>query len=333
MVRTIEDAVELVRTVCRQPGNRQFVVETRRAVRDAGVVAAVAKRDTPALYRWLMDGFSYQGISDAVALGYIGRHGNATWEGVELALANSKSGCPKLISFQTYRGCGYRKTARTCQNPDQFDGCPVPSLPLRKGSLNELAFSLFLFIRDECDGDLVGFIDRVIEEGRNAPLDDQRELLLGDFGMVYGISEKLLSMMSAMLLMAGDADRAKWIAVGQSMVAIDTLVHNFLHRTGILSAYGFEHRYGPRCFDRRGCSGVVYDLANWIDAREFNRSFPKTFPRFVQHAIWSFCAEMRQDICNGRRIDDGRACEAVDCPVGDRCSRLPLRVKAVKGRG
>ena len=333
MIRTIEDAVELVQTVCRQPGNRQFVMETRRAVRDAGVVAAVANRDTPALYRWLMDGFSYQGISDAVALGYIGRHGNATWEGIEQALANSKSGCPKLISFQTYRGCGYRKTARTCQNPDELSGCPVPSLPLRKGSLNEQAFSLFLFIRDHCQGDLVGFIDDLIEEAGSAPVGDQREFLLGEFAMVYGISEKLLSMMLAMLLMAGDPDRAKWIVVGRSMVAIDTLVHNFLHRTGILSAYGFEHRYGPRCFDRRGCSGVVYDLANRIDAREFNRLFPKTFPRFVQHAIWSFCAEMRQDICNGRRIDDGRACQAVDCPVGNRCSRFPLRVKAVKGRG
>jgi hypothetical protein len=330
MVETIDDAVELVRLVCAQPGNSRFVRDIRRALRDEGIVAAVRTRDTPTLYRWLMDGFSYQGVSDAVAEAYIRRQGNATWEAIELALASSKSKCPKLESFQTYRACGFRKTAYSCNNPADIDGCPVPSLPLRKGSLNELAFSLFLFLRDEWAGDLVGFIDSVIEEAHEAPIEDQRELLLGDFSMVYGISEKLLSMMLSMLLMAGDPKRAAWVRLGQNMVAIDSLVHNFLHRTGILAIYGLEHRYGSRCYPRKGCAGIVQDLAERIDARQFNRSFPETFPRFVQYAIWSFCAELRLNICNGRRIDDSQACQVTDCPVGDRCSRLPLRPKPVE---
>jgi hypothetical protein len=32
------------------------------------------------------------------------------------------------------------------------------------------------------------------------------------------------------------------------MIAIDTLVHNFLQRTGILSRAHAEHVYGPHCY-------------------------------------------------------------------------------------
>jgi hypothetical protein len=34
-----------------------------------------------------------------------------------------------------------------------------------------------------------------------------------------------------------------WIEVGGSMIAIDTLVHNFLHRTGILHRFNANHLY------------------------------------------------------------------------------------------
>ena len=45
-------------------------------------------------------------------------------------------------------------------------------------------------------------------------------------------------------------------------------------------------------------------LPTKIDARQFNRAFPKTFPRFVQSAIWRYCAENGLGICNGNRIAD-----------------------------
>jgi len=126
--------------------------------------------------------------------------------------------------------------------------------------------------------------------------------------------------------MAGGPDRQDWVRVGQSMVAIDSLVHNFFHRTGILAAYKAQHPYGQRCFGQSGCSVILYDLADRINAKEFNRTFPRTFPRFIQHAVWSFCAEQRLNICNGRQIDDGRPCTKSDCPVGDRCGRVQLRL-------
>src|ERR1700690_272653 len=103
-----------------------------------------------------MTSFSFQGISDRIAWSYIEAHGNASWSVIERALEDHRCRCPKIGSFETYQDCGYRKTAVTCANPSDLANCPVPSLPLRKGDLNQLAFSLFFFLRDQCRGDLVG---------------------------------------------------------------------------------------------------------------------------------------------------------------------------------
>jgi hypothetical protein len=40
----------------------------------------------------------------------------------------------------------------------------LPKHPLRNGRLNQTAYSLFLFIRDIADGDLVAWIDRQLAE-------------------------------------------------------------------------------------------------------------------------------------------------------------------------
>ena len=69
------------------------------------------------------------------------------------------------------------------------------------------------------------------------------------------------------------------------MIAIDTLVHGFLHRKGTLRRCQAEHVYGPACSAAGGCADIIEAVAAKIDAREFNHDFPVTFPRFVQHAI------------------------------------------------
>jgi hypothetical protein len=92
------------------------------------------------------------------------------------------------------------------------------------------------------------------------------------------------------------------------MIAIDTLVHNLLHRTGILSRFGVEHGYGAACYQPGKCADVIYRVAQQIDARAFNPAFPAIFPRFVQHAIWRFCAQNGLGVCNGNRIDDRKSC-------------------------
>jgi hypothetical protein len=55
---------------------------------------------------------------------------------------------------------------------------------------------------------------------------------------------------------SGDAEDA----VGASMITIDTLVHNFLHRTGILHRLDAEHTYGMACYRPGGCASVIEAL-------------------------------------------------------------------------
>src|SRR6185295_7108534 len=105
--------------------------------------------------------------------------------------------------------------------------------------------SLFLFMRDLMGCDLVAWIDDRLAMIDPAPVPDRptrlRQALLEPLGHIYGVSNKVLAMALSELLLAGDAKRPAWIEAGTVMIAIDTLVHNFLHRTGILCDFGAEH--------------------------------------------------------------------------------------------
>jgi hypothetical protein len=41
--------------------------------------------------------------------------------------------------------------------------------------------------------------------------------------------------------MAAPSSRPNWFETGSQMIAVDTLVHNFLHRTGILKQLDAAH--------------------------------------------------------------------------------------------
>src|SRR6185437_8047423 len=92
---------------------------------------------------------------------------------------------------------------------------------------------------------------------------------------VYGLSYKVLSMTLASLLLAGDQGRERWVCAGAGFIAVDTLVHAWLHRTGILRDFGAEHPYGTRCYESYGCAAIINRIARRIDARTFNPDFPK----------------------------------------------------------
>ena len=116
---------------------------------------------------------------------------------------------------------------------------PVPCRAhrLRNGRLNQMAYSLFLFVRDIADGDLVGWIDRQFQGADDPARPDRlaqlREALIGPLRKVYGVSDKVLTMTLSCILLAAPKRLHLWREVGASMIAIDTLVHNFLVRTGI----------------------------------------------------------------------------------------------------
>ena len=206
----------------------------------------------PCLTGW-SDLLSYQGISDAVAAGYIAQHGNARWADVAEGLSRTPS-CPKLSGYWRFYDCRYHKGSGTCAEPGHIDACPLPRHPLRNGRLNQMAYSLFLFMRDVADNDFVGWIDSQLATV-NLQTPDRlaalREAIIGPLRNVYGVSDKVLAMAVSNLLLAAGNRRPLWVEVGATFVAVDTLVHNFLHRTGILHRLGADHPYGDRCYRPR----------------------------------------------------------------------------------
>jgi hypothetical protein len=285
------------------------------------VQAAILRHDTPALFGWLMSALSYQGISDQVARDYMERHGQVTWRGIEGGLAASGS-CPKLRGYWAFFGCRYDKTSRTCAEPDRYTDCPLPRFDLRNGRLNQTALSLFLFIRDVADGDLVTWLDHRLIAATSRRT--RREAVIGPLRHVFGLSDKTLAMSLSDLLLSSPPAWQRWRDAGAHMIAVDTLVHNFLHRTGILRRRGAEHLYGLGCYRTGGCADILSAVADVIDAREFNPAFPRRFPRFVQHAIWRYCARDGLDTCNGNRIDDRRPCENKYCRIFSICEKISL---------
>jgi hypothetical protein len=309
-------------------GAPSIIDDARVGLARHGVIAAVQRHDTPAIVDWLIDALSYQGVSDSIAYGYMEQHGRVRWADIADALSERPS-CGKLRGYWAFAGCGNLKGADTCGNREHRPGCPLPRHDLRNGRLNQTAYSLFLYMRDLADNDFVGWIDSrlaLVEaeqtDGRPARL---RQALLEPLGNIYGVSNKVLAMALAELLLGGDAKRPTWIEAGTVMIAVDTLVHNFLHRTGILRDLAAEHLYGGHCYSPNGCAAIVERIAGQIDARRFNPAFPANFPRFVQHAIWRFCAEAGLNRCNGRRIDDRAPCVQADCPLFASCARVPLK--------
>jgi hypothetical protein len=286
--------------------------------------------DSGPIFDWLLDEISYQGIADSVAWSYIDAHGQATWQGIEAGLRQPK--CPKLASYWQFHGCRYHKGNRTCTRPDLIAECPLPSHDLRNGHLNQAAYSLYLFIRDVCGGDLVGWIEQRIATA-GAP--DQPawatragDAVLGPLRNVYGVADKVLGMALARLLIGASPDRPHWLIVGVNMIAVDSLVHNFLVRTGILARFGAEHAYGSACYGPSGCAAILSEVAQRIDAQQYNPTYPKVFPRFIQHAIWHYCANLGLDICNGNKIDDRQRCANYYCHIYSICDRKTLKNQA-----
>jgi hypothetical protein len=193
----IDHAVRVVHSVCCLAGAASLIDDVRADLRADGISAAIRRHDTATLFDWLTAALSYQGISDQVAAEYMEQYGSATWADIDAKVAGSPT-CPKLQSYWHFYDCRYDKISRTCSEPDHIDACPLPSHQLRNGRLNQMAYSLFLFIRDIADGDLVGWIDRQLQAADDPAspnrLAQLREAMIGPLREVYGVSDKVLTM-------------------------------------------------------------------------------------------------------------------------------------------
>jgi hypothetical protein len=317
--RSEQRATWLIQNICERAGSTNLIGN------DAALSRIVETADTPALFDWLIEQISFQGISDRVAAGYLRRHGSITWKSIDRLLAKSPS-CPKLKSYWHFHRCGYVKSKQQCSCPEHFRKCPVPQVPLRNGRLNQSAYSLFLFIRDIAEGDLIGWIDRRLHNRSigtaKLPPKTVTEIVAAMTG-IYGIADKIASMTFANMFLAA-ASRPIWKTAGANLIVVDTLVHNWLERTGLLSTFGKQHVFGSGCYDGKGCAVVIRRLSERIDASGYNRLYPRYFPRFVQHAIWRWCALDHLNTCNGLKIDDRFRCRDRHCILFRGCARRKL---------
>jgi hypothetical protein len=323
----IDHAVRVIYRVCCLAGSAGLIAKMRADLDAEGVRTAMRKRDTAAVFDRLIAALSYQGISDQIAYDYMEQHGYVQWDDINEKLARGAS-CPKLKSYWHFYGCRYAKLRETCAEPDHIARCPLPTHDLRNGHLNQIAYSLYLFMRDITEGDLIGWIDQRLQAASSPAGPDRaarmRDALIAPLREIYGVSDKVLSMALSSILLGAPKKLRLWREVGASMIAIDTLVHNFLHRTGILHRFGADHVYGLACYRRGGCADIIAAVAERIDASAFNPAFPAVFPRFVQHAIWRYCARSGLDVCNGNRVDDRKSCENVYCQIYSICDRITL---------
>jgi hypothetical protein len=325
-------ALNIVETVTWLAGRADYLDELKEAGKDLDLFRSIGRTRSSKIFEWLMAALSYQGISDEVARSYMAAHERPAWAKIARGV---KSGvCPLLQSYWHFHGCRYRKAAQTCARPDLMGTCPLPVHDFRNGNLNQLAYSLFLFMRDVADADLVGWIDRRLAEAQVGPshsrLGRMQQSLIEPLAGLHGASYKVLNMALSDLLLIGGSRNRLWAEVAAGLIAIDTLVHNFLVRTGILARAGANHPYGPQCYGSAGCASVLSILSGGIDARQFNPAFPKIFPRYIQHAIWAYCAGEGLSVCNGNSIDDLHRCKNKGCRLYLSCDRIKLGRKPQK---
>ena len=328
-----EKSIELISRICQL--SKHFLTQEEfnsEDIREILQSDKPGKFKTKLLFKELMKALSLQGIGDEIVNSYRRAHGDITYFQISNRLNKQRKRhrlfCSRLRSFKRFKGCGYRKGKFTCNNPTMLMRCPVRRHDLLKGVLNVKAYAFFFYIRDICQGDLISHFNRIIKkyiETSNpdpSAIIDARNDLVADFKQIFGVGDKLANMTLSFLLLA-DQDNKSYARVGQTMIAIDSLVHNFLHRTGILKFYDCQHNYGPGC--SKNCVPVIDSLSKMIDARQFNEAHPEYFPRFIQFSIWRFCTISGENICNGININDAKPCKQKNCPVYLLCDHVILK--------
>jgi hypothetical protein len=123
----LDHATRLILRVCEVAGPASFLDNARRSLKAEGIAAAVRNHDTAALFDWLVEALSYQGIADQVAQDFMERHGNATWAMIASDLRRQPS-CPKLRSCWHFYDCRYNKSRYSCADPAHLPHCPCPSI-------------------------------------------------------------------------------------------------------------------------------------------------------------------------------------------------------------
>jgi hypothetical protein len=94
---TLGRSVRLVHHICQLAGASSLIDDSRVGLARHGVIAAVQRHDTPAIFDWLLDARSYQGVSDSRAV---------RWSAAALATAHKEEVSTHDRKSADYRGAG-----------------------------------------------------------------------------------------------------------------------------------------------------------------------------------------------------------------------------------
>ena len=86
------------------PGSTYLPRQIRANLVADGIPDAVARRDTPWIFDWLIGVSQFQGISDANAAAYTAKHGIVGWDDIRSAL-DAGPACHRLRSYWHFEGC------------------------------------------------------------------------------------------------------------------------------------------------------------------------------------------------------------------------------------
>jgi hypothetical protein len=100
-----------------------------------------------------------------------------------------------------------------------------------------------------------------------------QEALVGPMRHIYGVSDKVVTMTLSSVLIAAPDIRPNWFEAGSQMIVVDTLIHNFLHRTGILQRFDVGHACGAACYRQGHCADILRLVSASINARRFNQRY------------------------------------------------------------
>ena len=247
----------------------------------------------------------------------MGEHGVPSWEQIA---ASSRRHCPKLVSHWNFR------TVAMCDRKEAAIRRPTTAGALCRHCRCATAASTrwpsacSCFCGTFAKATSSAWIDRRLASVPNGAR--RLPLSLGpgaDRPMrgIHGASDKVLNMALSDFLLGArlrNASSGSWPAATwwRSTAWCTTCCTGPAHWPSCA-----EHAYGPACYRPGRMRRLVRRLAHEIDASAIDPSFPKVFPRLVQHALWHFCAQDGLNICNGVQIDDERRCENSICPVFD----------------
>ena len=250
------------------------------------------------------------------------QHGSPDFERLETLVP--QAACEWSSGVSALQNCGFRKTANTCSNPTGLSECVVGKVPARNGLLARLAIGLTYWSLEKPHRTPWAWLESERVQFVGSPA-EFAESLVTDFSRLFGVSNKVGSMLVSDILLGVGLKSSFYVEAGTSLLVIDRLVHNLLIRCGAVEAAGKAHAFGSGCYQHGGCRGLLLTAFDGVDASRINDAWPSAVPRIFQHALWRHCAGSEGNVCNGNQIRGDQRC-AQRCPAKGNCARLPLSI-------